>query len=279
MSLVSLKHILAEARSGGYAVGAFNVDDSLGIRSVIQAAEHNSAPVILAFGEAMGKYADIAEFAATALFAAGRSCVPVCIHLDHGRTFDGVVKAIRCGFSSVMFDGSALSFEDNVRQTKELVRIAHAVGVDVEAELGYVGRAEEIVTGSAVGLTSPDEVVEFIERTGVDALAVAIGNAHGVYRGTPWLDLERLAQIRRKADVPLVLHGGSGIGEDTLRQGIGLGICKVNIFTDLYIEARARTRETLGTESMWQKIMSHAYRGVEEVAGEKMRLFGSAGKA
>lgn len=276
--LVAMKKILDKAKEGGYAVAAPNVWDEYSIRMALEAAEEENAPVILDFAELMG---DIYIFGEMAVAFAKKSPVPVAINLDHGCSFEIAMKAIRAGFTSVMIDRSTLPFDENVRQVKEITRIAHALGVSVEAELGHVGLGTESDEERNAGLTHVDEAKDFVEQTGVDCLAVAIGTAHGVYKSTPHLDYDMLEEIRKAVDVPLVLHGGSGTGDEALRKAVRGGICKVNIFTDLSIagceslKAYMAENETINLFSA----CNAAFAGYKKKLIHYMRLFDSSNKA
>jgi fructose-bisphosphate aldolase class II len=199
---------------------------------------------------------------------------PAAIHLDHGKTFDGVMIALRAGFSSVMFDGSSLDYEENVKQTAEIVKIARSFGVAVEGELGYVGRAgmDELMPDS---FTRPDQAADFVRRTGVDALAVAIGNQHGQYKGIPKLDFERLKAIREKVTCGLVLHGGSGIGNEDFKEAIRNGINKINIYTAMDIAAKDFTRNSFGNYASYLDYTKDLTKVVRNVVLEHMKLFAS----
>ena len=201
----------------------------------------------------------------------------VNIHLDHGKSFEGVMYALKAGFSSVMFDGSALDYEENVRQTAEIVRIAHAMGVSVEGELGYVGRAGEDELRES-GFTSPEQAEDFVRRTDVDALAVAIGNQHGQYQGTPRLDFERLRAIRKKVDCGLVLHGGSGIADEDFVAAIRCGINKINIYTAEDVAAKAFVKEHFEEYPQYLDYTKGLRDAVQQVVKRHMLLFASAGK-
>ncbi|MDR2157004.1 MAG: class II fructose-bisphosphate aldolase [Clostridiales Family XIII bacterium] len=228
--LVGMKEILVDAMQKKYGVAAPNVYDEFTVVACIRAAEEEKSPLILDFYEAMS---DIFRFGKIAVGLAEAASVPIAINLDHGGSFEVAIKAIRAGFTSIMVDRSTLPFEENVKEVAELTRIAHSVGVSVEAELGHVGSGAQYGEDRDRGLTVPEEAVKFVELTGVDCLAVAVGTAHGVYQSAPYLDQERLIEIRRLVKVPLVLHGGSGTGDEGLKKAIGNGISKVNLFTDL----------------------------------------------
>ncbi len=228
--LEPMKDLLVEAKHGGYAVPAPNVFDKESVEAAFNAAEELNSPVILDVGYAMG----IEETGEIAKYYGGRHPrIPWALNLDHGGPFEHVILAIRSGYSSVMVDRSTLPFEENVAQTADVVRIAHAVGVTVEAELGHVGQGIEYEATRDAGLTRPEEAAEFVERTGVDCLAVAVGTSHGVYKGTPHLEFDLLATLASELDIPLVLHGGSGTGDENLHRAVITGIQKVNLYTDL----------------------------------------------
>lgn len=227
MALISLADGLAHARQQGYALGAFNVLDSHFLRALFAAAKQERSPFIINIAEVHFKYVSLDSLVEAVKFEAARHDIPVVLNLNHGLHFESVVRALRLGFSSVMFDGSTLSYEENVRQTREVVKMCHAVGVSVEAELGAVGGDEGgALYGEAdsAKFTDPAIAREFVDSTGIDALAVAIGNAHGKYKGEPKLDFDRLSAISQQTGIPLVLHGGSGISDADFRRAISLGI-------------------------------------------------------
>ena len=236
MELVTTKKILKEAQEGHYAVGAFNVENMEMVMAVIAAAEEMKAPVIMQTTPSTVKYAGLDYFLANAKVAASRAKVPVVMHLDHGSSFELAAQALRAGYTSIMIDGSHSDFESNIAVSKAVVDMCRPSGVSVEAELGKVGGKEDDLDGGEGDLyTDPLEAKEFVERTGVDSLAIAIGTAHGMYKGEPKLDLERLSEIRDVVSVPLVLHGGSGIPDSKVQDAIRRGICKVNYATELRI--------------------------------------------
>ena len=235
MPLVT-RNLLLDAQKGGYAVGAFNVENMEMVQAVVAAAEEMHAPVILQTTPSTIKYADLEYFYANVKTAAEKASVPVSIHLDHGNSFDLAMRALRAGYTSIMIDGSQKSFEENIAVTKAVVDACHPSGIPVEAELGKVGGKEDDLNGGEGNpYTDPQEAKTFVEATGVDSLAIAIGTAHGVYKGIPKLDMERLSEIRKVVSVPLVLHGTSGVPDDAVRDCISRGICKVNYATDLRI--------------------------------------------
>lgn len=245
MSLVTTKELFQDAQTNGYAIGAFNVENMEMVQAVVAAAEELKSPVIMQTTPSTLKYADADYFYANVACAAKKASVPVVMHLDHGSSFDLAVKAFRAGYTSIMIDGSHSVFEENIAITKSVVEVCHPGNVPVEAELGKVGGKEDGLDGGAGGYTVPEEAAEFVERTNVDSLAVAIGTAHGVYKGIPKLDIDRLAEIRKLVSIPLVLHGTSGVPDDAVRECIKRGICKVNYATDLRIAFSEGVKEVL----------------------------------
>ena len=236
MELITTKQILKQAQEGNYAIGAFNVENMEMVMAVISAAEEMNAPVIMQTTPSTVKYAGLDYFLANAKVAASKAKVPVVMHLDHGSSFELAAQALRAGYTSIMIDGSHNDFESNIEISKAVVDMCKPSGVAVEAELGKVGGKEDDLDGGDGDLyTDPLEAKEFVERTGVDSLAIAIGTAHGMYKGEPKLDLERLSEIRKVVSVPLVLHGGSGIPDWKVQEAIKRGICKVNYATELRI--------------------------------------------
>ena len=236
MALLNTNQLLEPALTGQYAVGAFNIINLEFLTAVIDAAEEARSPIILNLAEVHMPYVDVELISRTARMAAERASVPVALNLDHGLSFETVKKVVDLGFTSVMFDGSSLPYDENIHQTGEIVRYCHSCGVSVEAELGAVGGDEggSLFSEADPSLyTDPDQAVEYIGKTGVDALAVAIGNSHGRYRGEPRLDFERLKTLHDRTGIPLVLHGGSGISNRDFRKAITLGITKINFFTGM----------------------------------------------
>ena len=243
--LVTSKELLLDAQKNGYAVGAFNVENMEMVQAVIAAAEELRSPVIMQTTPSTLKYADADLFYANVACVAKKASVPVVMHLDHGSSFELAMKAFRAGYTSIMIDGSHSVFEENIAITKSVVDACHPGNVPVEAELGKVGGKEDDLDGGNGGYTDPSEAAEFVERTGVDFLAVAIGTAHGVYKGIPKLDLERLSEIRNLVSIPLVLHGTSGVPDETVKECIKRGICKVNYATDLRIAFTEGVKQVL----------------------------------
>lgn len=284
MALVSLSGILADAQKHGYAVGAFNTNNMEIVQAIVEAAEELEAPVILQASQGAIKYAGLEYIVAMVKAAARQVSVPVAMHLDHGTSFEQVVSCIRSGFSSVMYDGSKHPLDINVANTREVVRVAHAVGVSVEGELGKIGGTEDDihVDEAAAMMTVPEEAVEFVRDSGVDALAIAIGTAHGPYKGEPRLDFDRLEKIGKLVDVPLVLHGASGVPDDDITRCIKLGISKINIDTNLRQAFTAEIRQVLSDrpgEFDPRKYLGAGRDQLREVVKTKITLFGSAGKA
>ena len=241
--LVNLNDVLKKAQEGGYAAGLFNTTDTDMLEGVIAAAEELNSPVVIGTAEILLPYGELQLIGPALIAAAKRAKVPVVVHYDHGLTFDRCMEALKLGFSSVMFDGSTKDYETNLAETREIVKIAHSFGATVEGEIGHVGNADVGDEDLTDMYTTPEEAVEYIKATGVDALAVAIGSAHGVYKKKPMLNIERLKEIRKATDTPLVLHGGSGLSDDDFRNTIREGIDKVNIFTDLCLAGDRATAE------------------------------------
>lgn len=242
--IVSLKEMLQEADKGRYAVGAFNCLSLENVEGAIAAAEELRSPIIIQLAEVQFPCAPMNLMAPIYLEAARKASVPVVVHLDHGQSFETCAEAIRLGFGSVMFDGASLPFEENVRITREVTRMAKAMGVDVEAELGKVGDVG--VDDDKVDLfTDVEESARFIEQTGVDALAVAIGNQHGRYVATPKLNIDRLIELHERNRMPLVLHGGSGTSVEDFKACIHNGICKINVATAIQVGITERVEQYL----------------------------------
>ena len=284
MALVPMSLLLKQAQKGGYAVGAFNANNLEIVQGIVEAANELDSPVILQASQGAIKYAGLDYIAAIVKTASEKVKVPVALHLDHGTSFEQAVQCIRAGFSAVMFDGSKHSFEDNIANTVAVVRVAKPAGVSVEAELGKIGGTEDDVSVSDKDamMTVPEEAQEFVERTGIDALAVAIGTAHGPYKGEPRLDFARLQKIRDQVDVPLVLHGASGVPEDAIQKAISIGICKINIDTDLRQAFTAAIKQVLAEkpgEFDPRKLLGPGREALKQVAKQKIQLFGSAGQA
>ena len=235
MPLVTTTEFLKKAQDGHYAVGAFNVENLEMAQAVIQAATELNAPVIIQTTSSTVKYASLSVYRAIVAALAESAPVPVAMHLDHGSSYELCEQAACAGYTSVMIDGSKLSFEENIAVSAKTAAMAKQRGIPTEAELGTVGGKEDdhVVLDADAMYTNPEKACEFVERTGVGSLAVAIGTAHGFYKGEPRLDFDRLAAIRKVVSVPLVLHGASGVPDEAVQKTIGLGICKVNFATEL----------------------------------------------
>ena len=233
MPMATSEKMLLDAQKRGYAVGAFNCENMEMVKAIISAAEELHAPVMLQTTPSTIRYGTLETFVALVRAEAKKASVPVCLHLDHGSSFELAVQALKAGYTSVMIDGSKLPFEENIEVSRRVADVAAAVGIPCEAELGKVGGKEDDLVAEADTNTDPQEAREFVARTGVTSLAVAIGTAHGFYKGTPVLDKERLSQIRDVVDIPLVLHGASGLTDQDVKDCVARGICKVNFATEL----------------------------------------------
>jgi fructose-bisphosphate aldolase class II len=248
------------------------------LEGAISAAEELRAPIIIGTAEVLLPHGELQLIAPSILHAARRASVPVAVHYDHGLTFDRCIEALKLGFSSIMFDGSLGDVEQNLKETREIVRIAHSMGVAVEGEIGHVGEASNSDNDQEDLYTTPEEAISFVEQTGVDALAISIGTAHGPYESKPKLDIERLKSIRQALDTPLVLHGGSGLSDDDFKQAVAKGISKINIFTDINA-AFAQTAAKMYKPGMGQTdLMPAVKQAVKEATMEKIKLFGAAGR-
>ena len=283
MALVTSKELMLDAQKNHYAIGAFNVENMEMVQAVIAAAEELSSPVIIQTTPGTLKYADPELYYANVAAAAKAAKVPVVMHLDHGSSFDLAMRCFRAGYTSVMIDGSHDPFEQNIAVTKSVVDACHAAGIPVEAELGKVGgKEDDLDGGEGNGYTVPVEAAEFVEKTGVDSLAVAIGTAHGVYKGIPKLDLERISQIRQVVSVPLVLHGTSGVPDDTVRDCIRRGMCKVNYATDLRIAFSNGVKDYLAANPDVYDPKKYCAKGrelVKQYVMDKILVCGSNGRA
>jgi len=277
--LVNLNDVLKKAQKEHYAVGLFNTTDTDMLEAVIAAAEELRSPVIIGTAQVLLPYGELQLIAPSVIAAAKRASVPVVVHYDHGLTFERCMEALQLGFSSIMFDGSAGDAGKNMEETAQIVKIAHAFGASVEGEIGHVGEAAAGDGEVSDLYTTPQEACAFIERTGVDALAVAIGTAHGAYKTKPSLDIRRLSEIRAAVDTPLVLHGGSGLSEEDFRNTIREGIAKVNIFTDLCLAGNQAMEEGLKEQLPYLEIRNRKVERMKQAVKEKIQLFGSVGKA
>ena len=245
MPLVTSEKMLKDAREGGYAVAAFNIENMEMVKAIVAGAEELNAPVILQVSQSTSKYGSLETYVALVAVEAGKTSIPVALHLDHGTSFEIAEAAINAGFTAVMIDGSKLSYEENLDLTKRVVDLAKTKGVVVEGELGKVGGKEgDIITDEDTN-TDPAQAREFVEKTGVDSLAVAIGTSHGFYVGTPVLDKERVSQLKEATEAPLVMHGASGLSEEDVRDCASRGIAKVNFATELRVAYTDAMRKLL----------------------------------
>ena len=280
--LVTMNDVLLPAKEGGYGVGFFNAVNVEMARAVIEAAEELNAPVMIGTAEVLLPVMGLERVAEYLIPMAKKASVPVAVHYDHGLTFEGCMRALKAGFSSVMYDCSVCGYEENKARMAEMVKICHAMGVTVEGELGHVGDNEGAgkLTNPSDYYTDPETAVDFVKSTGVDALAVAVGNAHGDYKFPPKLDFDRISSISAGTGLPLVLHGGSGLADDDFRIAVKRGICKVNIFTDLEKAGKAGAEKAIaeGASSL-TKMIPYEIEAMKKVVEEKIRLFGSVGKA
>ncbi|MBE5731606.1 MAG: class II fructose-bisphosphate aldolase [Clostridiales bacterium] len=274
--LVNLDKVLKDAQKNGYAVGLFNTIDTDMLEAVISAAEELRSPVIIGTAEVLLPYGELKLIAPSVISAAKRASVPVVVHYDHGLTEERCMEAMDLGFTSIMFDGSGGDMEQNIARTKKMVEIAHARGITVEGEIGHVGEAENNDGEASDMYTTPQEAVDFIKKTGVDALAVAIGTAHGAYKSKPKLDIDRLKAIRNQVEVPLVLHGGSGLSDDDFKNTISSGIAKVNIFTDMCLAGLSAIRSAQGS---YLEVREQKVEAIKNVVKNKIMLFGSNNRA
>ena len=277
--LVNLNDVLKKAQQEHYAVGLFNTTDTDMLEAAISAAEELRSPIIIGTAEVLLPNGELQLIAPSILHAAKNATVPVVVHYDHGLTFERCMEALKLGFSSIMFDGSAGDTEENLKNTREMVRIAHSMGASVEGEIGHVGQADTADNEVSDLYTTPQEAIEFVEKTGVDALAIAIGTAHGAYKSKPKLDINRLKEIRAALDTPLVLHGGSGLSDDDFKNTIAGGIAKVNIFTDLCVAGNRAMEDGLREGLAYLDIRNKKVEYIKEAIKKKIMLFGSHGRA
>ncbi len=302
--LVTLKQILSKAHKGNYAVGAFNVNNMEIVQGIINAAKAQKSPVILQTSEGALGYAGV-DYLKCLAYTAAKEKVPVVLHVDHGRDLDLIKKCIKAGWTGIMYDGSHLPFEQNVKNTKKVVQWAHKKGIGVEGELGTIGGAEEKIIARHIIYTDPNAAIDFVEKTGVDALAVAVGTSHGAYKfeGSAKLDLHLLKTIKEKLNMPLVLHGASGVPawlvtqaarygaqlgkpegvpDDQISKAVAYGINKINTDTDLRLAFDAAVRKFLAEKPEDfdpRHILAPARDLIQQVVEHRMQLFGSSGKA
>lgn len=282
MPLVTSEQMLLEAQKGNYAVGAFNVENMEMVKAVIEAAKELKAPVMLQTTPSTVKYGTLETFYAMVAAEAKKAIVPVCLHLDHGDSFDLAVRAIREGYTSIMIDGSHESLENNIELTKRVAQVASPNGIPVEAELGKVGGKEDDLEAVADTNTDPGEAKVFVDRTGITSLAVAIGTAHGFYEGTPVLDKERLSEINKVVSIPLVLHGASGLSDDDIKDCVKRGICKVNFATELRVAYTDAGKKLLAQNPDTfdpKKLGIVGMESVKQLVMDRMKVCGCSGKA
>ena len=280
--LVNMRGMLEKARAGHYAVGFFNAVNVEMARAVIESAQELEAPVIIGTAEILLPVMPLNRVAEYLIPMAKDADVPVAVHYDHGLTFEKCIEAVTLGFTSVMYDCSTLSYRENTERVAEMVRICHAKDITVEAELGHVGdnEGEGKLSDPSDYFTDPDTAFEYVKSTGADALAVAVGNAHGDYKFPPKLDFDRITAIAEKTGIPLVLHGGSGLSDSDFSQAAKCGSCKVNIFTDLDRAGKTGIENGLKQGAGFvSSLIPYEIEAMKDVVREKIRLFGSAGKA
>ena len=281
MPLCNMKDLLEKAEKGNYAVGSFSIANMEMILGVIKAAEETRSPIILQIAEVRLNHSPLHIIGPAMIAAAKKATVPVAVHLDHGTTLECIGQALRLGFTSVMFDGSHLPIEKNIEMTKEVVAMAKATGACVEAEIGCVGGSEDGSVDIAMRCTSPEQAKLFAERTGVDCLAIAIGNAHGFYKDEPQLRFDILREVDSLVDIPLVLHGGTGISEEDFIRCHQNGIKKINIATATFASAERKVREGYekGEIKGYYDVHTREIEGAYENARKHMEIFYSVGKA
>jgi len=288
MSLVTTKEMLKKAQRERYGVGAFNANNMEIIQAIIETAEEEKSPVILQASQGAIKYAGLDMIVAIVKVMAEKATVPVALHLDHGTDYYQNIKCLRAGFTSLMYDGSKLPFDENVEMTKKVVEMAHACDIPVEAELGQIGKmGDSDEPGVALekvkeSMAVPEEAVKFAELTGLDSLAAAVGTIHGCRTPFAKLDIPRIEKIRELTDLPLVLHGASGANDEEIKKGIAAGICKINIDTRIRMKFTEKIREIIKMnpeEIDPRKILGPAREAAKEIIRDRIRVCGSNGKA
>ncbi len=284
MPLVSMNAFLPQAKKEGFAVGQFNVNNLEFVQAIIEAGKEERSPLIFGASEGAIRYMGLNNVVALAKAAAEEADVPVALHLDHGSSFEVVMKCIRAGFSSVMFDGSHYPFEENIRLTKKVVEAAHAVGVSVEGELGTIGGVEDDLNVSEedAALADPEQAIRFWEETKVDAMAIAVGTAHGMYKGEPKIRYDIIEKVASQIEAPIVLHGGSGVPDESIQKAVSRGVGKINVNTENQVAMVKVVRELLDKNPDMidpRKYLGPAREAIKETVKAKMRLFGSSGKA
>lgn len=275
--LVTLREVLKDAQEKKYGVGLFNTVNLEMAKGVLAAAEELKSPVIIGTAEVLLPYASLEELAYFLVPMAKKASVPVVLHYDHGLTDKKIVEAMRLGFSSIMYDCSTDTYENNIDRVAQMVKIADMFGASVEGELGHVGANDESAGDDSI-YTEPEQARDFAQRTGVDALAVAIGTAHGAYKEKPRLDIGRLAEISRTVPVPLVLHGGSGLSDEDFKNCVANGISKINIFTDINCAAAKAAHDFYKEGCGLTDIQNQITEAVKQETMKKMCIFGSAGR-
>ena len=284
MPLVTTKELLEKAMREKYAAGAFNANNIEMVQAIIEAAEEENAPVILQASQGAIKYAGLENVVAIVKNAAAMAKVPIALHLDHGTDYEQNVKCLRMGFTSLMFDGSKLPYEENVSITRKVVEMGHAVGVSVEGEIGKIAGTEDHITVSEVeaSMTEPEEALRFVQDTGVDSLAVAVGSVHRMKKKEAKLDHERIGKIAESVKIPLVLHGSSGVMDDEMKKGIKEGLCKINVATQLnmaFVEGMRKALKEKPEEVDPRKILRVSKELLKKVVKDRIRVFGCSGRA
>jgi fructose-bisphosphate aldolase class II len=287
MPLVSMKEMLENAKSEGYAVGQFNLNNLEFTQAILQAAQEEKSPVILGVSEGAARYMGGFKFVVImvkALMEEYKVTVPVAIHLDHGSSFEKCVEAMYAGFTSVMIDGSHFPLEENITLTKRVVDVAHTLGISVEAELGRIGGQEDdlVVEDAEAAYAIPSECDQLVRETGVDCFAPALGSVHGPYKGEPNLGFDRMHEVMELTGIPLVLHGGTGIPTKDIQKAISLGTAKINVNTENQISSAKRVREVLAEKPDLydpRKYLGPAREAIKETVAGKMREFGSSNRA
>ena len=279
--LVNMNEVLLPAREGRYAVGLFNAVNLELARGILAAAQRTGSPVIMGTAEVLFPYGPLEEVSYYLIPMAKKAGVPVVIHLDHGLKKETCLKALDLGFTSIMYDCSTDDYDTNVEKVREVAEIAHSRGATIEGELGHVGdNTDAAEADPSFFYTDPGQARDFVEKTGVDALAVAVGTAHGAYKLPPKLDFDRIRAIKEQAKVPLVLHGGSGLTDEDFRQAIRAGISKINIFTVINVAAvRGARQHFVSDDKGLTELIPAAVEAVERETAKKMELFGSCGRA
>ena len=279
--LVNMNDVLLPAKMGHYGVGFFNAVNVEMARAIIETAEELRAPVMVGTAEVLLPAMSLERVAEYLIPMAEKASVPVCVHYDHGLTFETCMEALKLGFTSIMYDCSTESYEANAAKVAEMVKICHAMGVTVEGELGHVGDNEGVgrLANPSDYFTDPDVALDFVQKTGIDSLAIAVGNAHGDYKFPPKLDFARITAIAKQTGLPLVLHGGSGLSDDDFRQAVQEGICKINIFTDLDKAGKRGIEKGLaaGAKTM-MGLIPYEIDEMKAVVREKITLFGSVNR-